>query len=156
MKKFSKCEYGGGTQCRSHGGDGAIHHFKTYEHKFPSSREVGMFFGDLSYDIGKSQRVLKIPGLEDFFDEDLSKSVLDISIEDGKSVGSIAKSLYTFDLDDAEGVKKLLELLPVLATDILVDIMAEIWPGYVADDADPDLMKAEIKGYLMDFVRDFS
>jgi hypothetical protein len=86
------------------------------------------------------------------FDEDLSKSILDTHIHQGNDiVNTVRKSLYDFDLDSDEGVQKLLALLPVMDVTILQEIAGEIWPGFPAQETDPDMLRAEVLGYLLDW-----
>jgi hypothetical protein len=101
---------------------------------------------------GEAQ-IFQLSGLEEFFDEDLSKSVLGVSFDEVVcAIDVVKKSLYDFDLESTEGVTKLLELLPIMDPEILRDIAGEIWPGYPTQDADAKLLRLEIKGYLMDYL----
>lgn len=92
-------------------------------------------------------RKLRLGGLEDSFNEDLYSQILDVP-------NVVAKSLYDFDLSSVDGVLKLLNLLPVMDPDILEDILRYIWPGYSPEDTDPGMMRAEIKGFLLDYLAD--
>jgi hypothetical protein len=94
-----------------------------------------------------------LPELEAFFDDDFSKSALGVSLDTIiHAIEVVKKSLYDFDLVSEEGVIKLLELVPIMDREILVDIAGEIWPGYPAQDANPKLLRLEIKGYMMDYL----
>lgn len=153
MSKLSKCIHGGGSACERQGGDGSRHHTSSYTHPFPSAGELPEPVGDPVRPVKKS-RTTKLNGLEEFFDEDLSKSVLSLPFDQLIDVNNLAKSLYDFDLESEDGIDKLMQMLPIMDPEILVDLMEEIWPGYQAEDLSPELMRAEIKGYLMDYLKD--
>jgi len=148
-----KCIYKGGTDCSRQGGDGSLHHQDGYVHPYPTSSEAGTPLGEL---VVKSFTQEETYSLSDFaidFDEDKSNQIL--SLEISKSiidVEDLIKSFYEFDLDSEEGVRKLLELLPVLDPEIVVELVEKIWPGYVVENADPDLLRAEVQGYLLDYL----
>lgn len=154
MSKLKSCTYGGGSSCQKQGGDGSTAHGAGYVHPFPHLSELGEPVGDEVAPLSKAERTVSVLGLDSFFDEDMAEEVLRLSLSDMIAVDRLAKSLYDFDIDTEDGIKKLLELLPVLDPEIIIDVMEEIWPGYVADDVDPDLMRAEIKGYFLDYLRD--
>ena len=47
-----------------------------------------------------------------------------------------------------------LDLLPVLDSTIVVELVEKIWPGYAVENADPDLLRAEVKGFLLDYLNE--
>lgn len=149
-----KCIYGGGGDCSRQGGDGSLRHRDGYVHPYPTVEEAGHPLGEFV----KSQSSEQTHSLADFsidFDEDASTQIL--SLEISKSiidVEDLIKSLYEFDLESEEGIQKLLELLPVLDPEIVVELVEKIWPGYVVEEADPDLLRAEVQGYLLDYLGD--
>lgn len=153
MSKLEPCRHGGGSSCVRQGGDGSLQHATGFVHPFPTAGEVGEPVGDPVQPIFKSERIVLVEGLEELFDEDLAKAVLSLPFEDLVAVERLVKSLYDFDVESEEGIRRLLELLPVMDPEILKDVMQELWPGYVVQDPDPDLMRAEIKGYLMDYLK---
>lgn len=155
MTKLEKCIYKGGLACRRQGGDGSLQHSSEYTHPFPTVKELGEPLEEPPQPINKASRVVNVPDLNLMFDEDLAKSVLQLPFAEALEAEDVIKSLYDFDLTSDEGVNKLMELLPIMDPDILSDVMEEIWPGYVVDDLPPDLMRAEIKGYLMDYLREY-
>jgi len=148
-----KCIYKGGSDCSRQGGDGSPHHRDGYVHPYPTSAEAGTPVGEL---VVKSFTQEETHSLADFsidFDEDKSLQIL--SLEISKSiidVEDLIKSLYEFDLESEEGIQKLLELLPVLDPEIIVELVEKIWPGYVVEEADPELLRAEVQGYLLDYL----
>jgi len=148
-----KCIYGGGGDCSRQGGDGSLHHREGYVHPYPTLEEAGHPLGEF---ISKSQSTEQIHSLADFtidFDEDASTQILSLEISKNIiDVEELIKSLYEFDLESEEGIQKLLELMPILDPDIIVDLVEKIWPGYVVYQADPDLLRAEVQGYLLDYL----
>ena len=147
-----KCIYKGGSSCEKQGGDGSLKHAPGYIHPYPSIEEAGEPVGDF---ISKSSPFEETYLLNDFvidFDEDSSSELLSLEISKGIDVNDLLKSLYDFDLDTVEGVQKLMELVPVLDSVILVDLVEKIWPGYAVEAENPELLRAEIKGYLLDFL----
>lgn len=149
-----KCIYGGGSSCTKQGGDGSLQHGAVYTHPYPSIEEVGEPIGDFIYKSSESLIEHSFI-LNDFvvdFDEDEATSVLSLELSKGIDVNDLLKSLYDFDLDTSEGVQKLLSLVPVLDSVILVDLMEKIWPGYAVESEDPELLRAEIRGFLLDFL----
>jgi hypothetical protein len=98
---------------------------------------------------------LVIDGLEDSFDNDSSEKMLELSV--GRLTHTsdlVRKSMYDFDLTTPEGIEKLMSLLPIMDSQIVKDIMSEIWPGY-SSDADSKSQKMEIKGYLKDYLESY-
>jgi hypothetical protein len=77
---------------------------------------------------------------------------MSLEISKGIDVEGLLKSLYEFDFDTEDGAQKLIELVPVLDPEILVKIVEKLWPGYAVEDADPELLRAEVKGYLLDYL----
>jgi len=136
------------------GGTGDTHHASGYVHKYPTLQEAGEPVGDAVTAIQKGEpSVFQLNGLVDFFDEPGSVMALDTQLMTSvDSTDLVRKALYDFDVDSREGVVKLLELLPIMDTEILQEIAGEIWPGYPAQDSDSKLLRAEIKGYLMDYL----
>ena len=95
---------------------------------------------------------LHLDNLEESFDNESAERILNLSIGKLSSASDIVrKSMYDFDLETPGGIYKLMNLLPIMDSRILKDIMAEIWPGYeVEEDARRNRM--EIKGYLKDYL----
>ena len=154
MSKLKVCAYNGGRLCERQGGDGSKYHADGYVHPFPTAMEVDISVDASMVPVQKSEnRAVIINGLEEKFDEELAKSVLSLEFSDLININNIAKSMTDFDLDSAEGINRLLEVLPIMDPEIMSDIMEEIWPGYVSQDSDPYLMRAEIKGYLLDYLK---
>jgi hypothetical protein len=147
-----KCIHGGGDACCKQGGDGSLQHADAYMHPHPTIRELGLPIGDF---IQKSNPTEQAYLLNDFvidFDEDKFYSILSLELSKGIDVNELLKSLYDFDLNTPEGVKKLLELVPILDSVILVDLVEKIWPGYAVESEEPELLRAEIRGFLLDFL----
>ncbi len=100
-----------------------------------------------------SIRVYELKGLEDNFDDDLAKSILEIQIDKTlHPLEAVEKSLYNFDLETPEGVDRLLELLPILDPEIVNEVYQEIFPGYPVDTLAPRMARLELRGYLMDYL----
>lgn len=152
-RQISKCVYGGGDSCKRQGGSGEGSHSSGYVHPYPTIREVGQPAGDPVETLNKTERHVGLEGLTEFFDEDLSAAVLSVSLDAAiHAVDVVKKSLYDFDLESDDGVTKLLELLPIMDQQILVDIAGELWPGYPAQDQHAKLLRWEIRGYLIDYL----
>jgi hypothetical protein len=147
-----KCLHGGGDSCSRQGGDGSLQHKEGYVHPYPTIDEAGLPVGDF---VEKSHSSQETHSLSDFtidFDEDNTSAIMSLVLSKSIDVEELIKSLYDFDLETEEGIEKLLELLPIMDPDIVVEMVEKIWPGYTVDQADPDLLRAEIKGYLLDYL----
>ena len=119
-----------------------------------SSEEAPSVLGDPVKPVEKAIRSVALD-LEGFFDNDLAEEVLNLSVDEVVSPSSLVlKSLYEFDLDNPEGIDKLLSLLPILDPEILKTVVQEIWPGSDVESLtfDPIIARAEIRGYLLDFL----
>jgi len=151
-KKISRCVHGGGSSCRQQGGSGVASHARAYVHPYPTTLEVGLPVGDYVEPVQKAIRSVRLDKIQELFDEDNARYALDTYVHSGANiVRTVRKSLYNFDLETNEGVHKLLELLPVLDVAILQEVAGEIWPGYPAQETDPDLLRGEVLGYLLDW-----
>lgn len=140
MSKFTNCIHGGGSSCLKHGGDGSTVHKSGFRHRFLAPSEVHR--ADV---VPADQRIVK------------ALPLLETEVEDTGVlfIEPIKKALYHFDLETPDGVDRLLELLPILDGEIVAEVYQEIWPGYPTDDAEEfnvRIARAEIKGYLMDFL----
>ena len=147
-----KCIHGGGSGCSRQGGDGSLKHGADFVHPYPTIDEAGLPVGDF---VEKSYSSQETHSLSDFtidFDEDNTSAIMSLVLSKGIDVGDLIKSLYDFDLETEEGIRKLLGLLPVLDPEIVVDLISKIWPGYAVQEEDPDLLRAEVKGYLLDYL----
>jgi len=147
-----KCIHGGGSSCSRQGGDGSLQHRADFVHPYPTIDEAGLPVGDF---VEKSHSSQETHSLSDFtidFDEDNTSAIMSLVLSKGIDVGDLIKSLYDFDLETEEGIRKLLGLLPVLDPEIVVDLVEKIWPGYAVQEEDPDLLRAEVKGYLLDYL----
>lgn len=153
-RSISPCTYGGGDSCKRQGGSGAAAHACGYTHPYPTTAETGVPPGDPVEPVQKSEvRTVRMDEIQHTFDEDLSKAILDTFVHQGVDVvDMVRKSMYDFDLDSDEGVKKLLGLLPIMDVTILEDVAGEIWPGYPAQEQPADLLRWEVRGYLMDWL----
>lgn len=148
-----KCIYGGGDACSRQGGDGSLHHGERYVHPYPTIAETGEPVGEFTRNAYTMEKSYKLASFDIDFDEDKAEGVLSLEISKGiVHVEELMKSLYEFDLESDDGVKKLLELLPILDPTLIVELVEKIWPGYVVQAADPDLLRAEVKGYLLDYL----
>jgi len=149
-----KCIYGGGDSCERQGGDGSLHHGGRFSHPFPQVSEAGVPEGEF---VAKGFVMAENHELADFdidFNEDKAHGVLSLEISKAVDVGDLIKSLYDFDLESEEGILKLMDLLPVLDSTIVVELVEKIWPGYAVENADPDLLRAEVKGFLLDYLNE--
>lgn len=147
-----RCIYGGGTSCSKQGGDGSLQHVGGYTHSFPTISEIGEPLGDFISKFSPFEETYIINDFVVDFDEGSSSELLSLDLSKSINVNDLLKSLYDFDLETPEGVLKLMELVPVLDSVILVDLVEKIWPGYAVEAEDPELLRAEIRGYLMDFL----
>lgn len=96
-----------------------------------------------------------LEGLEDSFDNDQAEALLGLSVDRITYASELLrKSMYDFDLDTPDGIEKLMALLPIMDSEILKDIMTEIWPGYPTEQ-DPRRHRMEIKGYLKDYLETY-
>jgi hypothetical protein len=91
--------------------------------------------------------------LEKWFDDDVSRDLLNLGVEQPVSERSIiAKSMYNFDLDSQDGLYRLIELLPIMDPAIINEVYQEIFPGYPIDSLAERMSRLELKGYLMDYL----
>lgn len=70
---------------------------------------------------------------------------------DGDEAGS-GPSLYNFDLQSAEGVDRILALLPILDEEIVKALYQECFPGYPTESIAPRMARIELRGFFMDFL----
>lgn len=146
-----KCIHGGGPACTRHGGDGRTIHGSTYVHTKLARKEMLPYTTQI---LQKSdpEKVHKCHALEGgFIDNEVAKSLLSHE----SFLEPMSKALYYFDLTSPEGTARLMELLPVLADDIIAEVYEEIWPGYPTDDESTfniRIARSEIKGYLLDYL----
>ena len=153
MSKLRTCTLGGGKACRRQGGDGSLQHTAEYIHPFVHPSELSAPVGGEVRVCADEPRTVLIKGLESSFHDEEADVVVSLPIEDLISVDQLCKSMYDIDLDSSEGALRLLELLPIMDVEILKDIAQEIWVGYVVTEEEPELLRAEIKGYLMDYLQ---
>lgn len=151
---LSKCIYGGGTDCSRQGGDGSLQHGNTYTHPYPMIEEAGYPVGDFVKAVHVEEQTHSISDFTIDFDEDNTSAIMSLVLSKSIDVSDLIKSLYEFDLDTEEGIRKLLSLLPVLDPSIVVELVEKIWPGYAVEQAEPELLRAEVKGYLLDYLGD--
>ena len=148
------CTHGGNDSCRKQGGSGSLKHASSYTHPYPTLAEAGEPIGDYIEPVQKSEPRTVDFDLGTFFDDELAETYLNAevqSIVDPEDI--VKKSLYDFDLTSTEGIDRLLALLPILDEDIVKIIVQEIWPGYpVEEEFDPKIHRAEIKGFLLDYL----
>ena len=149
---LKKCIYGGGDACQRQGGDGALDHGYEYAHPFATTAEVGEPLGDFLEKSEYSTVQDHTIALPVDFDEDKSSAILSLEIHKGIDVADLIKSMYDFDIESEDGITKIMELLPILDATLIVELVEKIWPGYAVDNADPDLLRAEVKGFLMDYL----
>ena len=91
--------------------------------------------------------------LETWFDDETSRDLLNLGVEQTTSERSIvAKSLYNFDLDSQDGLTRLIELLPIMDPEIINEVYLETFPGYPIDSLAERMSRLELKGYLMDYL----
>lgn len=147
-----KCIYGGGDYCKRQGGDGSLDHGLEYFHPFTTTSEVGEPVGEFIHKSEYSTTQTHSIPLPAEFDEDQSSAILSLEISKGIDIGELIKSLYDFDIESEEGIQKIMELLPVLDPVIVVELVEKLWPGYAVEDADPDLLRAEVRGFLLDYL----
>lgn len=148
-----KCIYGGGDRCSRQGGDGSLQHGNTFSHRYPTIEEAGRPVGPFVKSVHPSDETPQ--SIADFtigFDEDNTSAIMSLVLSKSIDVEDLIKSLYDFDMETEDGIVKLLGLLPIMDPDIVVEMVEKIWPGYAVDQADPDLLRAEIKGYLLDYL----
>lgn len=149
-----KCIHGGGDNCSRQGGDGYLHHGEGYVHPYPTLEEVGQPIGEFVSKSHPREETHSIFGFEIDFDEDKSYSIMTLELSKSIDVEQLVKSLYDFDLETLEGVRKLLGLLPILDSNIVLELVEKIWVGYAVEEADPELLREEVKGYLLDYLEE--
>lgn len=73
---------------------------------------------------------------------------------EGEAPAGPGPSLYNFDLMSAEGVTRIVALLPILDEDIVKALYQEVFPGYPLDNIAPRVARIELRGFFMDFLGD--
>ena len=68
----------------------------------------------------------------------------------------IKKSFYGYDVTTPDGMMKILNALPIMDIEFVQQLALEIWPDAQADDADPEMVRAEVRGYLLDQLGDMN
>lgn len=153
-----RCVYNGKEDCIKQGGTGSFVHPNGYIHNFPTIKETGEPVSyNKSYETNPEQldAAENLPGLIKSFDEEKSTELLNAMVNPFiDTVGLVKKSIYDFDLETDDGITKILELLPIMDFQVVQDIAGEIWPGYPTQDANPELLKMEVRGYLIDYLYD--
>lgn len=117
--------------------------------------QLGTPVGDPVEPVAKSVRKVKIDLADDFDGGDTAQEILGLQVENVLTSGNFfMKSMYDFDLDSEDGIVRLISFLPILDPEIIKQVLTEIWPGYPVDSLtfDNNLARAEIKGYLLDFL----
>ncbi len=152
--KLKPCVHGGAKDCKRQGGSGSLKHVRGYRHPHSVIEEAGLALGDHIEPVAKSDRRSVSLGLGEFFDDELAESYLHTEIQSFINTKELVKkSMYDFDLVSEEGVDRLLALLPIMDPEIMKEVVQEIWPGYPVDDNfDPKTQRAEIRGYLLDYL----
>lgn len=148
---FRKCSFGGSSACKNQGGDGSTYHKDGYYHPFTSAVEHSI--SDPVFPLHKSidGNIVDLVDLEFDFDDDVAKSLLSLDITSSVNEQDlVSKALYDLDLDSDEGIRRILELLPILDPEILKVIYTEIFPGYQVEKISPRMLRIEIRGYLLD------
>ena len=148
-----KCIHGGGDSCSRQGGDGSLQHGEAFVHPYPTIEEAGRPVGSFVKSVNTADETPQ--SIADFnidFDEDNTSAIMSLVLSKSIDVEDLIKSLYDFDMETEDGIVELLGLLPIMDPDIVVEMVEKIWPGYTVDQADPELLRAEIKGYLLDYL----
>lgn len=149
--KFNTCIHGGGHNCRKQGGTGDLVHGPNYMHKHPHALEYGSTFVDIG-------QLPQIPAtlsksLDAYFeDEDVALELLQTGSE------PMSKALYHFDLNDIEGIYRILELLPVLDDEVVRDVYSVVFPNYPVDDDEHfnlRMARIELRGFFMDYLANY-
>lgn len=149
--KFNTCIHGGGHNCLKHGGTGDLVHGPNYLHKHLYALEIGstqVNIGELppvSSSLSKS--------LDGYFeDEDVALDLLCTGSE------LLSKSIYHFDLNDIDGIYRILELLPVLDDQVVRDVYSTVFPNYPVDDDEHfnlRMARLELRGFFMDYLANY-
>lgn len=99
---------------------------------------------------------IAVDGIEESFDNQTAERYLSLSVDRIVTTPELLrKSMYDFDLETPEGISKLLVLLPIMDSDIVKDVAAEIWPAYTPG-SDVKRNRLEITGYLKDYLTDYA
>ncbi len=152
--KLKQCVHGGEKDCKKQGGSGSLKHVRGYRHPHQVVKaDCAEALGDHVEPVEKATRTVAL-GLGEFFDNELAESYLYTEIQEFINTKKLVKkSMYDFDLVSEEGVDRLLALLPIMDPEIMKEVVQEIWPGYpVEDNFDPKIQRAEIRGYLLDYL----
>ena len=149
---IKKCVYGGGDACVRQGGDGTLDHGVDYVHPYSTVLDFGEPLGEFTE---KSYSGVELDHDCEFpidFDEDVAIDTLNLEIHKSVDLADLFKSLYDFDINTPEGITQIMELLPIMDPIIVVELVEKLWPGYTVEDADPELLRAECRGFLLDYL----
>ncbi len=112
--------------------------------------DPGLYLGP---DDIRNYALTEIPEIEENEDvlEETAKSILSLP-RAAKSVSSmdLTKSFYGYDVTSIPGMLKILDALAIMGIDYVQQLAAEIWSDSQAEDSDPELVRAEVRGYLLD------
>jgi hypothetical protein len=72
------------------------------------------------------------------------------------TIDIMKKSFYGYDVSTPDGMMKILDALPIMDVDYVKQLALEIWPDAQAEDSDPDLLRSEVRGYLLDQLGDIN
>lgn len=89
-------------------------------------------------------------------DEEVAKSILfQPTVVKAVSTNEIIKkSFYGYDVTTSDGMMKILDALPIMDIEYVQQIALEVWPDTQAEDNDPELLRAELRGYILDQLGD--
>lgn len=91
------------------------------------------------------------PELTDEEAEEVAKSILSIPRPvPAIHGGGLAKSFYGLDVETEDGLKRILDVLPIMDIEFVQQLASEIWPDAQTEDSDPELLRAEVKGFCLD------
>lgn len=83
--------------------------------------------------------------------EEVAKSILSTPRPTAAvTSGQLAKSFYGLDVTSENGLARILEVLPILDIEFVKQLASEIWPDAHTEDSDPELLRAEVKGFCLD------
>lgn len=83
--------------------------------------------------------------------EEVAKAILSSPRPAPAVFGSqLAKSFYGLDVTTEAGLRRIMEVLPIMDLEFVKQLAAEIWPDAHTEDSDSNMLRAEVKGFCLD------
>ena len=148
-----KCIYGGGRSCVRQGGHGGSYHDSSFVHSIPSYYELNGVedgfnsFNTVDENINKSRFSIDVD--PECTDDSFLQSEMGFAIPNS----TLSKALVEYNLQKVEGVRSFLNLIPVIADDIIKEAYQTVFMSVVEEDTvDFWMLRRELISYFRDLL----